>query len=183
MNLTKSFISQDTAKKIVAIAFSIFIIIIIVSTVGNKKETGETISSPEQPPLTSQQIQEQEYIQSAQKINSDVGEAARYLANIFQTKPISLSWTEQEIIEVAMYTVVIEESYRSAKELIPPEKFQTHYSYFLAGLSKYAEAMPFLRSGIDNLDNDQISQSIELILEGAEFINQATKELNKLIPS
>ena len=40
--------------------------------------------------------------------------------------------------------------------------------------------MPILRYGIDNFDANKINQSTNLLLEGAEFIRQATEELKKI---
>jgi len=70
--------------------------------------------------------------------------------------------------------------FESAQELDPPDKFKSTHDFFLSGLSKYAEAMPIFRSGIDNLDADKIQLAANLIAEGAQLINQATQEVNKV---
>lgn len=103
-----------------------------------------------------------------------------YITNLCQTKPLPTLWTEEEIITVAVHTVMIELSYESVQELDPPHKFKSTNDFFLAGLSKYAEAMPIFRSGVDNLDADKIQQAANLIAEGAQLINQATQEVNKV---
>lgn len=174
--------------KISLISFASFIgiIVLIVVIIGIVRP-----STPSEPPtepsaelpspsLTPEQELELAYTQSVVKINGDVSEAMEYFGVLFQEKPSILLWTEQEIIKVAMYTVIIEESYKSAKELNPPEKYKSVQSLFLSGLSKYAEAMPILIYGIDHSDADKINQASELLLEGNVFINQTTEEMNKL---
>ena len=164
---------------------AIFVIIIIVSAGGEeKKETTPEQQLPQeqtQPQETSQISQaEQQYIQEILKINQDVTDAMKYITNLCQTKPLPTLWTEEEIFTAAVHTVMIELSYKSAQELTPPNKFKSTHDFFLSGLSKYAEAMPIFRSGVDNLDADKIQQSANLIAEGVQLINQATQEVNKV---
>jgi len=163
----------------------IFVIIIIASAGGEeKKETTPEQQTPQeqtQPQETSQASQaEQQYIQEILKINQDVTDAMAYITNLCQTKPLPTLWTEEEIFTTAAHTVMIELSYQSAQELDPPDKFKSTHDFFLSGLSKYGEAMPIFRSGVDNLDADKIQQSTNLIAEGAQLINQATQEVNKV---
>ena len=100
--------------------------------------------------------------------------------NLCYKKPIPTLWTEEEVFTAAVHTAMIELSYESAQELNPPDKFKSTHDFFLSGLSKYAEAMPIFRSGIDNLDADKIQQSANLLAEGTQLINQATQEVNKV---
>jgi len=163
----------------------LIIFIAIISGGGEeKKETTPEQQLPQeqtQPQETSQTSQaEQQYIQEILKINQDVSDAMKYISNLSQTKPLPVLWTEQEIITAAAHTVMIELSYESAQELDPPDKFKSTHAFLLSGLSKYAEAMPIFRSGVDNLDADKIQQSANLIAEGVQLINQATQEVNKV---
>jgi|GEM_PF-6845888 len=163
----------------------IFVIIIIASAGGEeKKETAPEQQSPQEQTEvqeTSQTSQaEQQYIQEILKINQDVTDAMNYITNLCQTKPLPALWTEEEIFTAAAHTVMIELSYEAAQELDPPDKFKATHGFFLSGLSKYAEAMPIFRSGVDNLDADKIQQAANLIAEGVQLINQATQEVNRV---
>ncbi len=171
---------------LVVIVMLIVIIAILSSGCKDKTETTtepSTESSTEPPAetsLTPEQKLELAYTQSVGKIMGDIAEAMGYFEVLFQEKPSLLLWTDEEIIYVAMYTVIVEQSYETAKELEPPEKYKTFHSLLLSGLSKYAEAMPLLIYGIDHFDADKINQATELVGEGAVFINQATEEMNEL---
>ena len=166
---------------------AIFVIFILIGLMGGWDE--ET-KPKEQLPQEQKQTQEQEtpqasqaeqqYVQEILKINQDVGDAMKYITNLCQTKPLPTLWTEEEIFTAAAHTVMIELSYESAQEIDPPDKFKSTHDFFLSGLSKYAEAMPIFRSGVDNLDADKIQQSANLIAEGAQLINQANQEVNKV---
>lgn len=179
-------------KRILIAILCIFAVVFVFLISNKLKTSSEKSEQPqsvpqtqpaeqsEQTSLTPEQIQELAYIRLFQEINGDISESMTYFETLFQAKPSSLLWTEQEIIKVAIYTVIVEESYKSGKELVPPEKYKLVHSLFLSGLSKYAEAMPILRYGIDHFNADKINQSTNLLIEGTEFIKQTTEELNKL---
>lgn len=165
----------------------LIILMVIVGIFASKKpEQSQSVSQPqpteqsEKISLTPEQELEVIYTQSVAKIMGDIVKAMGYFGVLFQEKPSFLFWTDEEIIYVAMYTVIVEQSYETVKGLEPPEKFKTAHSFLLSGLSKYAEAMPILIYGIDHYDTDKLNQVSELIIEGAVFVNQATEELNKL---
>lgn len=168
------------------LAVFVFIAIIFIGIGGcgeNKKTEPSTEPSAksETTPLTPEQKLESAYAGAVIQINKNIRDSTKYIGDLLQAKPNSLLWTEEEIMLLAFSTVVIEESYKQAKELEPPEKFETVYSLWLSALSKYAEAMPILRYGIDHSDADKINQSNDLILEGNKSYKQATEELEKLL--
>lgn len=164
---------------------AIFVIFIIIGASSEEKEeTTPEQQSPQEQIQTEESSQtsqlEQQYIQEILKINQDVTNAMRYIGNLCQTKPLPTLWTEEEIFTASAHTIMIELSYETAQGLNPPDKFKTTHSFFLSGLSKFAEAMPIFRSGVDNLDANKIQQATDLITEGTQFINQATQEVNKI---
>lgn len=158
------------------IVFIVFVI--IISGYGNGEiSQPQPTKGSEQPSFTTEQKLELGYTESIAAINKDVENAMWKMSNLLNSFPF---WTEQEIITIALNTVIIEQSYEVAKEITPPERFKSVHSLWLLGISKYAEAMPIMRYGIDNLDANKTKQASELIGKGMAFINQATKELNKL---
>ncbi|XOB41573.1 MAG: hypothetical protein ACKKMS_02535 [Candidatus Nealsonbacteria bacterium] len=167
------------------VVLGLIILFVVIISIGGKedKKAEPTLTEPpaksEPVPLTPEQKLESAYIQSFTAINKNVVEASNSLGNLVGVKSPIL-WTEEEIMLVAFSTVMLEESYTQAKELEPPEKFEAVHSLFLSGLSKYAEAMPLLRDGIDYSNADKINQSTDLLIEGVKFYEQATEKLKLL---
>ncbi len=89
----------------------------------------------------------------------------------------SIFWTQKEVTRVAAATVIIEGNYLGFKELNPPDDYKEHYSLFLAGLAKQAEAMATMRVGVDNRSSDKMKRAINLLDESGEIFYRADKLL------
>ena len=173
-------------------AFFVLMVIIITASGGeNKEEKSQSSLQQTESQKTEAEIQaeaekekikkqETEYLEAAMKINKNVEDAIACISNLLKEKPLPILWTDEEIVKAAAHTVIIEQSYKDAKGLYAPPRFQKAHSLFLSSLEKYAQAMPLLRSGIDNLNAEEINQATALINEGADLTKQATKELEKL---
>ncbi|MCK5320257.1 hypothetical protein KAJ61_02610 [Candidatus Parcubacteria bacterium] len=119
------------------------------------------------------------YIDEARNINNDVSYAYNYLVQILTDKPRLIYWTETDRTMVALNTVALEQAHDRAIKLDAPEKYFEMHNLFLKGLQKYKQAMPIFRQGLDSSDRKKLSQTTNLMNEGADIMKQITDVMYK----
>ncbi len=112
------------------------------------------------------------------KIMENLLESGQYCSDLLTKKPLGPKyWTQEEIYLFAMHTLVIEMSYDEAKKVEVPTGFESIQREILEGLRKYAQAMPLLREGLDEMNNTKLNMANTLIGEGSNNLNRGTDML------
>jgi glucodextranase-like protein len=123
-----------------------------------------------------------EYIAKVNKVNDSLTKAFSTIGPIFLNKSDVSTWSQTDKIQVAGYSVVIEQSYEAGKEIIPPKEFQQVHSLWLQALKKYANAMPLMRQALDERNAAKLNRATQLISEGQTLLEKSTAEIQKATP-
>ncbi len=117
------------------------------------------------------------YASSIIAISEQVGEAMFLRSEIVGKWP---NWDNEDVIKFAAAGISLENSYSTAKELIPPKIMVSVHQKLLKGLKLYAESVPISNDGIDNLDPALIEKSADMINEGTTWMDEAIKEVEEI---
>jgi len=147
----------------------------------NSNTTSNTTTPTNTQASTDTVAGEDEYKNSMATITNDVSESLFYIADFSENNLTPGLWDEDEIYDLELYTATIEFAYDDAGILDVPEKYEEFHAVFLQALEKYAEAMPLLRDGIDELDVDMIEEAAEIIEEGNVLLDQSAIMLEQII--
>ncbi|MBE0430052.1 MAG: hypothetical protein IBX61_09325 [Thermoleophilia bacterium] len=141
----------------------------------DKKQT----TTPYQQTRTEPKVSSEEkaYRDGVMKISNDVSESLGELGGFVSENPLPFLWTDEEVIKLAMHTVIIEGGYDEAQKLNPPEKFKDVHASFIMALDKFAQSMRIFREGVDNLDVEKLEQATALMNEGSAYMNEATAKM------
>lgn len=173
-------------KFLIVLGVIFFILIIIVirnPSDGGKKSSEPQPQSSEQPisNQTTQQSKEAleitEYASKMGEIANDLSKSSYALANSMSIFPY---WSEEEIILIAMHTVILEGLYDRAKKVVLPQKFSLVHQKYLSAFKLFRDAMPIMRTGIDNLNSVLIDKSTNMFLQATTIMEQANVELKNL---
>lgn len=173
------------------IAFGVLIgIFILISAINNSEEKKPSSTSTPTPipaeqektevatePIPKEVVEFTEYSQKLIPINSRVTEYMTKRAEIASKWP---NWANEDVIEFAATGVGLELAYDEAKKLTPPKIMVSVHQKWLKALELYKRSVPIANKGIDNLDADLIKQSVDLMQEGTEWMNKATKEVEEI---
>lgn len=118
-------------------------------------------------------LEDAEYASEVVAITDIITEALTYIGELSTLEPDPAFWTEEETDNIDYYTAVIESAYDDAIDIEVPDKYKKFHALYTEALDKYAQAMPLYREAIDTLDVDLIDQSVDLLNEGNELLDQA----------
>ncbi len=126
---------------------------------------------------TDQSQEEEEYAKEVMEITDFVGDALEKFGTFLTEEPNPLLWNNEERVFLAGQTIIIEGTYKQAKELNPPERFKKTHTLLLASLEKFSQSMPLFRQGADDLDVDKINEAVALMEEGESLMKEASKQI------
>ena len=171
----------------------IFVIIIIASASGGeKKETQPEIIQPAQEEIiqpiqedTQEEKEERErreeinfYSGQANSIRINTGNDLESLGNFLTSNPYPLLWTDEEKKEVRADIEWIQQGYKDAQELEPPEGMEEIHDTLLEGTKYFNDAMTDLTKTIDNPDSDIVAEEMNSKLDKGFY---AVKKAERLI--
>lgn len=165
----------------------IFILISAISNNGEKKPSSTLTPIPipakqekaevTTEPLSKERIEFIEYGQKLMPINSKVIEYMGKRAEITSRWP---NWDNNDVIEFAATGIGLELSYDEASKITPPKIMISVHKKWLKALEFYKQSVSIANEGIDNLDANLIKKSVDLLSKGAEWIDEATKEVGEI---
>lgn len=82
-------------------------------------------------------------------------------------------WTNNDVVELAKHTLVIEKSYKRVKNIVPPKDLIPIHQEVLQAFELFRDSMPIYRTAIDKHDSQLYDQSMNMIIK-------ATNELAKI---
>lgn len=163
-----------------------------------EEQTSEAEPSPKQEAPTPAPQQEQEseaenpfhlkedpyrYVEYGAKMRVILKEHAE--AN-FGVADTVVNWpylTTEEIVSLAVNTVILEETYDRALALDPPEELIPIHQKYLEAHRLIKGAMPVLRKGLDEADETLINTATDRITQSSQIMEDATQELNSFVDS
>jgi hypothetical protein len=74
-------------------------------------------------------------------------------------------WTNNDVIEIAKHTLIVEESYKGVKNIMPPKDLITIHQEILQVFKLFKDSMPIYRTALDKSDSQLYSQSMDMILK------------------
>jgi len=173
----------------------LIVIVVIFIAVGSceKKETipeqtilppqnqeTETITPQPEPP-SQEQLAIIDYSSKMSEIMQTLTSASTKLGDLTVKYPTG--WTDEDMLNAAMQTVILENLYDEVNTLQPPEGLEGAHTLYLQALKKYANAMPLYRNWIDTADSQSSKTAIKLISEGAPLVKEATEMVKKFTSS
>jgi hypothetical protein len=127
-----------------------------------------------EPALTAE---EEAYIEAVVTQAEVMAESLTRLGELMQAPQF---FDENWIMNVAVELVLIQMVYDEATELEVPPKFAEVHDLYLQGMSLFNDMTYDLIYGIDNLDIDRINAATQKMVEGTQYIVQASEKLDEL---
>lgn len=85
-------------------------------------------------------------------------------------------WTNEDVIEVAKHTLVIEKSYERVKDITPPKDLIATHQEVLQAFKLFKDSMPIYRTAMDKSDSQLYSQSMGMILTAVDKLSEITEQ-------
>lgn len=85
-------------------------------------------------------------------------------------------WKNEDVIEVAKHTLVIEKSYERVKDIAPPKDLVTTHQEVLQVFKLFKDSMPIYRTAMDKSDSQLYSQSMNMILKAVDKLTEITDQ-------
>ena len=109
------------------------------------------------------------YFNQVIKIYEDVANSmeARNLLQSYQQY-----WTNEDVIELAKHTLVIENSYERVKNIVPPKDLIPVHQEVLHAFELIKNSMPIYRIAIDKNDSKLYDQSMNMIIKAGNELTR-----------
>ncbi|MDP3954846.1 MAG: hypothetical protein Q8Q15_00595 [bacterium] len=117
------------------------------------------------------------YMEYSQKLQSFFDESSKEGTALLEglEKWPNLTW--DETVELAAATVVLENSYDSLLAIVPPEELVATHQKYLDSYLFIKDAMPILRSGLDNKDESLVEQATLKLKQSSKLTAEANQEI------
>lgn len=122
--------------------------------------------------------EERAYLDSFAQINGSMSEALEGIGQFTSKNPTY--WTQQDLAQLAYFTVFIEKGYTDAKALEVSPKLENLHTVWVEMLKVHSDAMPLFRAGIDARNAQKVNQANALFAEGQRLQKVVTEEMKKV---
>lgn len=123
---------------------------------------------------------DQEYLKKASEIIKTHEESLTILGSFLQENPLPMIWTEKELLNVVVHSVIIERSVSDLLNIDHTDKLDKTHDDLVAGFYLHSQAMKDLRDGIDNADSQKLSEASKKLSNGNVLINSASKKIAEI---
>jgi colicin import membrane protein len=165
-----------------------FLLLIIMIIVGSPEPASEITEPAEEIEAVDEELEEIEesgddenlshfeYVSLLDTNTKGLGAALTEFGGLALEFELTDDWISAAAFQVATIRFYAEE----AEKIIPPEKYQDVHSTYLQGTRKIQESMDWFVEGIDELDMEKLDKATELMIEGGDYIDQASEKLSAL---
>lgn len=140
--------------------------------------TPTAIPEPSPTPTPGLTAEEQAYLAEITEQAETVGDALTRLGELLQNPFEDDAW----VIDVAVQVATIRLGFDEAIELDAPQRFSQAHTEYQVALSSFDLAMDMLTRGLDNLDEDLISEATVQIEIGGENLQRALALFEAALP-
>jgi len=125
---------------------------------------------------------EKSYADEIVKQMTDMSKAINEIGVFLKSNSDISAWTADQKKSVEANMVIVQNTYKQASKMSPPDRFKAFHTKYVEGNQKYYNSMALLSDGINHKDAKKITESTVLMSEGNVLIEEATAKLTEVMP-